>query len=264
MLDRKRLILFASMAWIGIFLAAPLPAYQSPPAEAFPLELDHVFIWVTKGAPEAKALEDVGLRAFGEIARHTGQGTASKVFVFENAYLELIWVDDEQAAAKNAVRAGVDMQTRARWKQTGASPFGVGLHYLPGKAKSAPFPVIKYWAEWMQPNTSIEFAQVVTTHREPMYFIVPDYLSVTDAAMQEFIRQSSPKVETGGLNVKRITGVRINAVAKRITPTARLLTRNKAVIIERGKEAMMELTFDGGKQGKKLDLRTNLPLIMRY
>ncbi|HST23622.1 MAG TPA: VOC family protein, partial [Blastocatellia bacterium] len=147
MLYNKRLLLFASLAFVVIFLAVSLPnnacllAYQSSSAKTFPLELDHILIWVTKGAPEIKALEDIGLQAFGETTHHIGQGTASKVFVFENAYLELIWVDDEQAATKNAARTGINMKTRAQWKQTGASPFGIGLHYLPGKASAAPFPV---------------------------------------------------------------------------------------------------------------------------
>ena len=94
-----------------------------------------IFLFGLQRAPEAKALEDAGLRAFGEITHHSGQGTASKVFLFENAYLELIWVDDELAATKNKASTGIDMRTRAQWKQTEASPFGVGFHYLPGKVK---------------------------------------------------------------------------------------------------------------------------------
>jgi hypothetical protein len=255
---------------VVILLSAPLHTdarfltCQSSSAKSFPLELDHVFIWVTKGAPEARALEEVGIQAYGETTHHTGQGTASKVFIFENAYLEFIWLDDEQAAAKNAARSGIDMKTRARWKQTGASPFGVGLHYLQGKANAAPFPVMKYWAEWMKPDTSIEFAKVVTRHREPMYFIVPDYLSVSDTALQELLRQNRSKVMTPGLDVKRITGVRITTVEKRLTETAGMLTRHGVVTIESGKAAVMEVTFDGGSQNKRLDLRASLPLVVKY
>lgn len=130
------------MAFIVIFLSIPLHnhatllAHQSSSPKTFPLELDHVFVWVTKRAPEAKALEGVGLMAYGETTHHIGQGTASKVFVFENAYLELIWIEDEQAAIKNAARTGIDMKTRAQWKLSGASPFGIGLHYIPGMANA--------------------------------------------------------------------------------------------------------------------------------
>src|SRR5262245_25204783 len=157
------------------FTSAGLPRPQT--TTAFPLELDHILIWVTKGAPEAKALEDAGLQILGETSRHIGQGTASRVFVFENTYVELIWIDDEQAASRNAARTGIDMGVRANWKQSGASPFGIGLHRLSGATKAIPFPTIEYWAEWMKANTSIQFAQVISNYKEPMYFVVPDYLA---------------------------------------------------------------------------------------
>jgi hypothetical protein len=267
MLYNKRRFLFAWLVCIAIFLCVPFQhqaAGQSSSAKAFPLALDHIFIWVTKGAPEAKALEAIGLKAFGEINQHTGQGTASKTYIFENAYLELIWVEDEQAAAKNAARTGVDMRARAQWKQTGASPFGVGLHYLPGIARTAPFPVMPYWAEWMKPDTSIEFAQSVTTYQEPMYFILPAYLSVSEAAIQEMLRRNSSTIKTPGLDVKRITGVRITAVEKKLTSTAVILSRSGVVVTKGGKAAVMEITFDEGRQGKKFDLRTSLPLVIKY
>ena len=41
---------------------------------------------------------DAGFTRVPEVATHSGQGTASVFFVFENAYLELIWVDDPVAA----------------------------------------------------------------------------------------------------------------------------------------------------------------------
>jgi hypothetical protein len=270
MLYDKRLFLFALMACVIIFLSAPvhncarIPGCQSSSARSFPLALDHIFIWVTKGAPEARALEDIGLQVFGETTHHIGQGTASKAFFFENAYLELIWIDDEQAVTKNAERTGIDMKTRAQWKQTGASPFGVGLHYLPEKTRTAPFPVMPYWAEWMRPNTSIEFAQVVTTYSEPMYFILPAYLSVSDTVLQQILQQSRSKAEARKLDVKRITGVRITAVERKLTSTADMLSRNGVVGIKGSKTAVMEITFDMGRQGKKFDLQASLPLVIKY
>lgn len=270
MLSHQRLLRFALLACITILLTAPshgqahLFAHQSSPAEAFPVELDHLFIWVSKGAPEAKAFEAIGLQPYGEATQHIGQGTASKVFIFENAYLELIWIEDEQAAAKNAARSAIDMRGRARWRQTGASPFGIGLHYLQGKASPAPFPTIPYWCEWMRPDTTIEFSKAITAQSEPMYFILPNYLSVSDSALREFLRNRSSSMKPQGLAVKRITDVRINTAAKKLTTTAAMLTRNGVVTIKGSKTAVMELTFDAGKQGKRLDLQATLPLIIKY
>ncbi|HWC77552.1 MAG TPA: VOC family protein, partial [Blastocatellia bacterium] len=214
MLNQKRdylpgLIPCAFLILLALSSAA-LPASQSP--NTFPLELDHVFIWVTKGAPEAKALEDAGLQMLGEISKHTGQGTASRLFVFENAYLELIWIDDDQAASRNAARTAVDMVVRANWKQTKASPFGVGLHRIAGVTNPIPFQVIEYWSDWMKANTSIQFARVVTNDKEPMYFVLPEYLAVPDAAAREKVRQTNPNhpwLVKHRLGLSKLTSARI-------------------------------------------------------
>jgi hypothetical protein len=270
MLYYQRQLWFALLACITILLSAPphgqahLLARQSASAGAFPVELDHIFIWVSKGAPEAKALEEIGLQAFAEATQHTGQGTASKVFLFENAYLELIWIEDEEAAAKNAARSGIDMRGRARWRQTGASPFGIGLHYLQGKASPAPFPVIPYWSEWMRPDTTIEFSKAITSQSEPMYFIVPNYLAVSDSALQAALRSMGSSRKPQGLAVKRITHARITTTAKKLTATAAMLSRNGVVTLKGSKTAVMELTFDAGKQGKRHDLQATLPLVIKY
>ncbi len=253
-------------ATLLIFLAVSSTAGSLPGGtiEAqFPLELDHVFVWVTKGAPEASALQQAGLQLQPETHQHHGQGTASKIFIFENVYLELIWIEDETVAAKNATRSGIDMLTRARWKQTGASPFGVGLHRATGNSAELPFPVRHYWAEWMQPNTIIEFAQSVTNTSEPMYFVVPEYLSVgspaTQARLKEKLQGSAHK-----LGVSRLTNLKIVTTGSRLTSTSEALTRGGIVTIERGTKAVAELTFDGARQNKTLDLRTKLPLVLKY
>jgi hypothetical protein len=58
------------------------------------VELDHVYIVVQPGAAaETAALRSAGLTVSSRVAKHDGQGTASVAVFFENAYLELIWVD---------------------------------------------------------------------------------------------------------------------------------------------------------------------------
>ena len=236
------------------------------PAGAFPLELDHVLVWVAPGAPEAKALEDAGLQLISETSKHVGQGTASKAFLFENAYLELIWVDDEQAVSANAARTGVDMGIRAGWKRSGASPFGIGLHRTAGATRAIPFPVMDYWAEWMEPRTSIQFARTVGNHEEPMYFVMPDSMAIPDAATLESLKKSDPayaKMLIHRLGISKLTGVRVVAACRRVTSTGETLSEG-GVSIERGEAPLMELTFDGGVKRERIDLQPQLPLILRY
>lgn len=259
--DGAVFIVPACMLLVALFASNQL-TLKAQAAEKFPLQLDHVFLWVTKGAPEAAAFENAGLQLQDRTNQHTGQGTASKVFIFENVYLELIWIDDEQAAAKNAARSGIDMPGRARWKETGASPFGVGLHRL-DNPDAIPFPVTHYWAEWMQPNTIIEFAQTVTNNNEPMFFVLPDYLSTDTPAMQTRLSEAL-KTNHHRLGVSRLTQLRIVTVSKKLTATSERLTRGGVLKIERGKTPLLELTFDGHKKNKSVDLRPAVPIVLKY
>lgn len=102
------------------------------------VELDHVFVFVA--AAEAKLgggvferLAALGLEpSFAR--RHAGQGTANLCYAFDNAYLELLYVVDEnELSASPLNRAG--FAARARWRETGASPFGIACRgVLPGES----------------------------------------------------------------------------------------------------------------------------------
>jgi hypothetical protein len=106
------------------------------------MELDHVFVMCAVQSPEAEALLRLGL-VEGSANRHPGQGTACRRFFFENAYLELLWVDDETAAKQPDVKR---LQMWERWAQrdTGACPFGIGLRPGRGDALHPPFPTWSY------------------------------------------------------------------------------------------------------------------------
>jgi len=69
-------------------------------------ELDHVFIRVSRGAPEAEHLVQFGLRE-GQPNIHPGQGTANRRFFFINAMLELLWVEDARVAQSDDTWRGI-------------------------------------------------------------------------------------------------------------------------------------------------------------
>ena len=159
------------------------------------------------------------------------------------------------------------MVVRADWRQTGASPFGVGLHRAPGTTAPIPFPVMEYRAEWMEPNTSILFARAVTNRREPMYFVVPESMAIPDAAAVEKLLQNDPdyaKLVKHRLGVSKITKVKIATAGKDPSSTGGTLTHGGVARIEGGKAPLMELTFDDGAQKKVVDLRAHLPLVIKY
>src|SRR5215471_7899198 len=103
------------------------------------LELDHLFTFVNAGAPEVEQLVRFGLSE-GQPNTHPGQGTACRRFFFHNAYLEFLWIQDEQEVAAEWVRP-LGFPARSSYQQTGASPFGIILHPAAeaGDAAALPF-----------------------------------------------------------------------------------------------------------------------------
>ena len=102
------------------------------------VELDHLFVCVSAGGPEAERLAELGLTE-GPPNRHSGQGTACRRFFFINGFLEFVWVENaEEAQGPSARRVGL----WERWsgRDSGASPFGVCLRPGPEGDAGPPFP----------------------------------------------------------------------------------------------------------------------------
>jgi hypothetical protein len=131
------------------------------------LALDHVFICCSVGAPEAAALVRLGLQE-GSPNQHPGQGTACRRFFFANAYLELLWVSDEEEAQSEAVR-----RTRLweRWstRGVGTCPFGIVLRPDPPGDSNPPFETCAYCPPYLPSGKAIELA-VGTPLSEPEFF----------------------------------------------------------------------------------------------
>jgi uncharacterized protein YndB with AHSA1/START domain len=89
--------------------------------------LDHPSIFTALDAPEAAALEALGLQRLGGVTQHGNFGTASTSFFFSNIYLELFWSYDSAQTARSVKAAGIDVEARMRWRETGTAPFGVIL-----------------------------------------------------------------------------------------------------------------------------------------
>ena len=85
-------------------------------------ELDHIFVLCEPGAPEADELLAAGF-VEGQGYVHRGQGTANRVFFFQDFYLEFLWVHDE-AEARSSVTAPTQLWERWSQRQYGASSFG--------------------------------------------------------------------------------------------------------------------------------------------
>ena len=215
--------------------------------------LDHVFVCCAEGAPEADRLTRLGL-AEGSSNTHPGQGTASRRFFFENAYLEMFWVTDPcEAQAEPAART----RLWSRWSARGAeaSPFAVILR--PGDAEEAP-PPFSSWAyhpPYLPAPLAIHVAEG-TPLTEPAFF----YIGFARGAAQ-----MQPQPRAHGLDVRRMTAVEIGmpggappSAAAQIVQAAGLVQFIEAV------RHVMTVTFDDARRGARADLHPDLPLILRW
>lgn len=227
---------------------------MTTPAD-FPLECDHVVIFSAIDAPEAKTLETLGLQGFGGTTVHNGMGTASTAFFFQNSYLELLWVHDEALARQKFGAAGLDLNAHSRWHETGASPFSLALRRRPGAAPPLPFPTRPVIAEWMPPGTAIE--ALIDNLTEPGYLVIPDMLTFPS------FRANIPDLPHP-LGMQKLTEIKITVQTERLTSQAEWLARSELLTLEIGSAPLMNLVFDDNAQGKMVDVRPVLPLVLNF
>jgi hypothetical protein len=265
----------AALAWAaawgcrGAGRAAPGGGASAPAraAVARAVEVDHVYLATRPGAPEAAALRAAGLRVADRPTHHTGNGTSSVIVVFENLYLELLYPD---AAVGDSASTPEDRAYWRRvfgWRESGASPVGVGLRRLAGAPDSLPFPTERMPPQpWMRPDMEMRLVTTPADSAAPGVFVVPRDMALTawvdrraqrDTAFAALLRHP--------LGVRRVTGVRVVVTREQgIPPNVRLLRDAGVLRVERGAEPLLELTLDGGGRGMAKDLRPELPLTIRF
>jgi hypothetical protein len=220
------------------------------------IELDHVFICVAPGGAEAERLLAVGLRE-GTPNRHPGQGTACRRFFFRNAMLELLWVDDPQAAQSPTTRP---TRLWERWslRERVASPFGVGVRPHPSAGSGVPFRVWHYRPSYLPAHLAIEVAAGAPLG-EPMWFCL-GFAQRPDALTPE-ARQ--PLDHPIGLREVSAVRVAVPGLGAR-SDAAAILSSLGLVELGDGPEPRLEMGFDGERAGRRADFRPALPLVLRW
>lgn len=129
-----------------------------------PLDLCHLFVFVADPAAALDILTRTGL-AESFRRRHPGQGTANVCACFDNSYLELLWAEDESELISAPI-VRTRLAERARWRETGASPFGIGLRRLR-------VPAWDYRPPFLPEGMSIPVALASEDPRQPFLFRSP-------------------------------------------------------------------------------------------
>lgn len=223
------------------------------------LELDHLFIFTSVGAREVEQLLKLGLTE-GEPNTHTGQGTACRRFFFQNAYLEFLWVHDEQEATDAWVRP-LGLVQRCRYHMTGASPFG--LIFRPsspsGEPVELPFATWALHPPYLPEPLKLDVAENSAETTEPLLF----YMSFGRRSDDFPAERRQPLEHAAGF--KEITGVRITLPGGRSSSKALQATERIGLAsLGSGPSHLAEVTFDANKQGRLEDFRPELPLLFRW
>jgi hypothetical protein len=231
------------------------------------LAVDHIWIRVTPGAPEAQVLRDAGFQ-FQEFPvpgsaspsatvnyayTHTGQGTANNIVRFNNVYLELIWVDDSAALETVAPELGYTLL-----HPTDSSPLGLGLRHAGMEVDEAPFPTVPYRADWMQSGTEIAVAvRGESSDPDPAIFIVPRYMRWDTRV------ESNPEMlasATHQIGVGDVTRIRVFGPGQPSgSAPVEALERQGLVEFLGADEHLVEIEFDDSRS-EQIDFRPDLPL----
>lgn len=222
---------------------------------SFPLVVDHAYIWVSRGAPELRALQELGLKPHGHVTFHESQGTASQSILFKNMYLELVWVEDAQELADFEATLITPSGPPENWIETGLSPFGIGLHYRTPDTAPLPIETEIIKSPWMPEDSFIQSVPHLSPYG-PLLFILHGSLAYWD------VRE---ELATHPLGVQNLTEIGMTLTTlDNLDPLIYQLAEHSVVRLSHGPQPLLELTFDHHGQGKSFDGRPALPLIIHY
>ncbi len=213
------------------------------------IELDHLFVCTTPGAPEAEKFVQFGLHE-GPPNQHHGQGTANRRFAFANAMIELFWVTDASEARSQSARRTLLWE---RWsgREHNASPFGICLRPVDPQDTGLPFPAWEYRPAYLPDPLVMHIGDVGI--EEPMWV----YLSFMRRAQREqwFIEHPIGIREITGLTLTTPVPLRSN-VSQKIVESGILASRT-------GATSLLEIEFDGNRRKEHMDFRPHLPFVFR-
>ena len=220
------------------------------------IDVDHIFICVRSGAPEAEALKAMGLTE-GLPNKHPGQGTANRRFFFHNIFIELLWLDDAAEAQSELTRPTM-LYERLAASNDETSPFGICFRPAALGGNKAPFPSWNYKPVYLPSNFEVEIASDIPLS-EPMWFFL-SFASRPDSAPQE---RRQPFVHQTGF--MEVTSLRIVLPKiKSLSVAARSIIQSEYLSIVEGEHHLFEMGFDHETQGRSHDFRPLLPLLFKW
>ncbi|MES2796603.1 MAG: VOC family protein [Bacteroidota bacterium] len=227
------------------------------------MELDHIFIFTKEPDQVAKVLQEFGLTE-GTSNIHKGQGTACRRFFFHNAYLELVWVNNEEEA-KSSFISKAKLWERSQYHFTNYCPFGICF-----RSKNELFNPLnllfndgwRYYSTYLPADQFANIASNEDFPTEPMLFEMPFFgLAPKDYLLD---KQQPLAHEKDFLEITKITitipHYTINSQSMAIK---KVLLSNDVVMTE-GENYSVSLEFDHFKKKETRNFNPLIPLTFRW
>ncbi len=216
------------------------------------LELDHAFIFVSEGAPEADTLLRFGLLE-GEPNIHLGQGTSNRRFFFSNMMLELLWVSNIDEAKSDLTKP---LMLWERWcgRNNKTSPFGIILR---SSNEEIPFNSWEYKPKYLPDGLSFLVGNNAESLNEPIFFRLPI------GGKPNSPRKSPPLQNRSGFNKVTSFCIKMPRLSSE-SSVLKVVKHLETISFEESEKHVMEIGFDGEIMGQSKDFRPQLPLIFKW
>jgi len=219
-------------------------------------ELDHVFVCTNLDAPEATQLVSHGLTE-GPSGAHQGQGTANRCFLFQNAYLELIWVHSrEEARSPLTERTKLFERWKGRVDET--CPFGICLRPAPPSVGSGlPFAAWDYLPRYVAKSSPIHIGTNSDRLAEPMLFFIK-----STSRPDSWLRQPPLQHRLGVREITRLSWTR--PTDNPLSPELQAVVDAGCLNVALGRAHALEICFDNEALGQSARLLPDLPITLKW
>ena len=211
------------------------------------MQIDHIFIFSTNQGQEADELVNFGL-VEGSSRVHPGQGTTNRKFYFENFFLEILWVHDQQEA-QSPQTAITHLWERSLHYENSYSPFGLCLVNTP--ETDAVFVNSQvYQPQYFPAGMSVDFIHDSNAPQMPWLFRLP-----FTGPKKAYEEPTDHQIVLRNLTKAVFTVSGPGKFTKKLT--------SEQISFQEADSPLLMLEFDKGAVGKQHHFK-HLPLVVSY
>jgi hypothetical protein len=221
------------------------------------LTLDHIYIIAVKSTPEFQFLKDSGFFISDIIVKQPGFGTSGRTLYFQNFYIELYWIENQDVFMKSIMphyknNKGVLVKIK----------MGVAFVNNSNSDNNSllTFDKNNFCWDMMIPGNCLKLTEIKNVST-PMYFIQPDHLAFNKNGMQRNLLK--PLVNHKN-KIRRLTNAKMFFADRELSKAEKYLEHLDVINFQTGAADYFELEFDHHIQGKEINLIRELSINIKY